>query len=604
MIEPAPDFLVFKENPSFNNGETKKKGGILIHSTEHGTTVNSTIVRLTDYGTQPDSGLDTQPAMARAIQAAAQIAGPVVLECAKGTYHFYPKEAIRAPYYISNTASEGENADITRTIGILLKDLDQFTIEGNGSLFIFHGKQTVFLLDGCSHVLIRNLHTDYDRPTVTEMKIVGCGNDFFDTEVHPHSCYEIQDGRLTWVGEGWRFTEGPMQTFDPVRNTTWRMDNWLEKAKSVEELEPMKVRLHFDHQPMVVPGHVLQNRDGIRDQVGVFITQSSDVTFTDVGLHFLHGLGIVGQFSENLTFRRLDLSPRPETGRIVAGFADFIHMSSCRGKVKVEESRFSGSHDDPVNVHGTYLRIIEQPGENSVKVRFMHPQTYGLPGFYPGDKIEFVRSGSLTTYGANEVLDVVRLNPRELLLTLVHPVPDGIGRHDVIENVTWTPEVDIINNHFARVPTRGILVTTRRKVAIVGNTFERIHMNAILIAVDAESWYESGRVDDVTITGNRFVECGSGEHPVIFISPENVDVDASAPVHRQVTVRNNQFETDCDIPVLSAKCTGGLTFKSNEILSMHEMGKLPRMEEVIHLIACSEVDIADNTISSAVKVSD
>jgi hypothetical protein len=26
MIEPAPDFLVFRENPGFNNGETKKEG--------------------------------------------------------------------------------------------------------------------------------------------------------------------------------------------------------------------------------------------------------------------------------------------------------------------------------------------------------------------------------------------------------------------------------------------------------------------------------------------------------------------------------------------------------------------------------------------------
>ncbi|MFF2909011.1 right-handed parallel beta-helix repeat-containing protein [Paenibacillus sp. NPDC057934] len=551
---------------------------------------------MTDYGAQPDTELDTQAAMTTALQAAGEISGAVVLDCPKGTYHFYVDEATRAPYYISNTTSETENPDVTKTIGILLKGLHNFTLEGNGSLFIFHGKQTMILLDGCSNVEIRNLHTDYYRPTVTEMTIVSSGTHSFDTEVHPDSRYEIRDGRLVWIGEGWSFTEGPMQTYDPVRNTTWRMDNWLEQATSVEELESMKLRLHFDFHPEVVSGHVLQNRDGIRDQVGVFITGSSNVTFTDVGLHFLHGLGVVGQFSENLTFRRMDLSPRPETGRTVAGFADFIHMSSCRGKVTVADGYFAGSHDDPVNVHGTYLRIVEQLAPNVVKVRFMHHQTYGFLAFHPGDEIEFVRSGSLISYAKGKVVAVESLNPRELLLTLADPAPEGIGSHDVIENVTWTAEVEVINNHFARVPTRGILVTSRRKAVIANNTFERMHMNAVLIAVDAESWYESGKVEDVTITANRFVECGNGEHPVIFIAPENVDVDENAPVHQGITITGNRFELK-DTLALSAKSTSGLVFQSNEIVT--EGGDaLSSLDEVIVLTACSGVDIADNTLTA------
>ncbi|MEC0128027.1 right-handed parallel beta-helix repeat-containing protein [Paenibacillus pabuli] len=569
---------------------------------EHNT--NSTTVRLIDYGAMPDSELDTQPAMARAIRAAFEIPGPVVLDCARGRYHFYPEKAIRAPYYISNTTSEEENQDVTKTIAILLKGMNDVTLEGNGSLFIFHGKQTLFLLDKCTNVEIRNLRTDYHQPTVTEMTIISTGKRHFDARIHPDSRYQIRDNKLTWLGEDWSFAKGPMQTYDPLRNTTWRIDNWLELAQSVEELKPMTIRLHFDFQPDVVVGHVLQNRDGIRDQVGVFMTECSDISWRDVSLHFLHGLGVVGQFSTNLTFSRMNLAPRTETGRMVAGFADFLHISSCRGKVAVMDSHFSGSHDDPVNVHGTYLRIVDQLAVDCVKVRFMHPQTYGLPAFYPGDEIEFVRSGSLTTYASNHVVAVKRLSARELLLTLAHPVPEGMGRHDVIENVTWTPEVEITNNHFARVPTRGILVTTRRKVLITGNTFERMSMNAILIAVDAESWYESGRVEEVMITDNHFIECGSREHTVIFISPENVEVDESAPVHRQVVILNNRFETSGDVQIVSAKSTHGLVFKSNQIISTSETGKLSSLEETIYVSACTEVDLADNTFTNVQEGTD
>ncbi|WP_143759570.1 alpha-1,3-galactosidase-related protein [Paenibacillus odorifer] len=567
---------------------------MIISFTEHSVDSSPIVIRLTDYGVLPDSGLDAQPAMTRAIEAAAEITGPVLLDCPKGCYHFYPEAAIRKPYYISNTTSEEENPDVTKTIGILLKGLHNLTFEGNGSQFIFHGKQTMFLLDGCKNVEIRNLHTDYARPTVTEMEITESGTHYFDVQVHPDSRYEIRDGKLVWIGEGWNFSEGPMQTYDPLRNTTWRVDNWSELADSVEELEPMKLRLHFDHQPEVVPGQVLQSRDGIRDQVGVFIVESSNITFSDVGLHFLHGLGVVGQFSDNLTFQRMDISPRLETGRTVTGFADFIHMSSCRGKITVADSRFAGSHDDVVNVHGTYLRIVEQLSANRVKVRFMHPQTYGFMAFHPGDEIEFVRSGSLTTYAANEVIEVTRLNPRELILTLAQSIPEGIGSHDVIENVTWTPEVEVVNNHLARVPTRGILVTTRRKVEIKGNVFDRMQMSAILVALDAESWYESGKVEDVTIAENHFIECGGIEHPVIFISPENTEVDESTPVHQGIVIKNNRFETG-ETLVLSAKSTRGLVFSANEIVMGGESTNcLSSVTDAIRLTACSEVDIQDN----------
>lgn len=226
----------------------------------------------------------------------------------------------------------------------------------------------------------------------------------------------------------------------------------------------------------------------------------------------------------------------------------------------------------------------------------MHHQTYGFMAFYPGDEIEFVRSGSLTTYAANEVVEVKRLNPRELLLTLAHPAPDDIGDHDVIENVTWTPEVEVTNNHFARVPTRGILVTTRRKVEIKGNIFERMHMNAILIAVDAESWYESGKVEDVIISGNHFLECGSQKHPVIFISPENVEIDKRAPVHQRIVITNNKFES-IDVLALSAKSTCGLVFKCNGILAGSGEASLSNLDDAIELNACSEVEITDNLLN-------
>ena len=96
---------------------------------------------------------------------------------------------------------------------------------------------------------------------------------------------------------------------------------------------------------------------------------------------------------------------------------------------------FSGTHDDPINVHGTHLRVVERLPDQQVKVRFMHKQTFGFLAFNPGDDIEFVHTDSLATYGPNTVKEAKMINPKELLLTLAHPVSAEFRENDAMENV-------------------------------------------------------------------------------------------------------------------------------------------------------------------------
>lgn len=223
----------------------------------------------------------------------------------------------------------------------------------------------------------------------------------------------------------------------------------------------------------------------------------------------------------------------------------------------------------------------------------MHAQSYGYDAFFPGDEIEFVRAGSLRAYAGAKVAAAKLVNPREILVTLEGLVPEGIRDDDVVENVTWTPEVEIVNNYMARIPTRGVLVTTRKRVLIADNTFERMTMSAILVADDAENWYESGRVEDLMIRNNVFVECGQTGHPVIYIAPENTEVRSDHPVHQNMVIECNQFEMQ-DAAVLDAKSTRHLTFANNTITSSVKLLQSPMITDAISLTACSDVTIKDN----------
>ena len=168
----------------------------------------------------------------------------------------------------------------------------------------------------------------------------------------------------------------------------------------------------------------------------------------------------------------------------------------------------------------------------------------------------------------------------------------------MIENITWTPEVKITNSRFERTNTRGLLLTTRKKVLIENNTFYRTGMHAILIANDASSWYESGPVQDVTVRGNTFEECGYNQAPgnyVIAIAPENHQLVPGYRIHRNIRIENNIFKV-YDYPILTARSTENLIFTGNEIIRTNLTNPLGEKRPSFFLNACLNVSIRKNKV--------
>ena len=99
-------------------------------------------------------------------------------------------------------------------------------------------------------------------------------------------------------------------------------------------------------------------RTTVRDHAGTFFWQSKDVTLNHLDVRFLHGFGMVGQFTENVTLNDVDFETDPASGRTTAGYADFIQMSGCKGLIEISDCTFSNPHDDPINIHGTFLQVV------------------------------------------------------------------------------------------------------------------------------------------------------------------------------------------------------------------------------------------------------
>lgn len=536
----------------------------------------------------PDS-----PDMTKGLQAAIEEARShngkaVTIELQNANYNIFRESSSQQLYHISNTTSEKENPDQTKHIGLWLKGLKNITIDGKGAHIITHGEMTSFVIDGCENITLKNFTVTAADPTVPELTVTEVGDRHMTVRIHPQSKYLIKDGKFSFVGDSWTLSEGIAQSYDPEKDITWRSWSPLPGLQKAIELEPNLLRFTYNTKPQATPGMIFQMRDGIRDEACGLIQYSKNVTLEDVHLAFLGNFGLVGQMSENITYRNLTFAPETGSGRTCAGFADFVQMSGCKGLILIENSRFTGAHDDPINIHGTHLAVTDFLSPNEVVVKYMHHQTYGFQSFLPGNEIEFIDPYSLLPLASFKVKKSKMKSEREIIVTLDKSVPDLIRKKPelVIENVTYTPEVIIRNNFFSRIPSRGLLVSTRRKILIENNTFFRMQMSGILIADDARSWFESGMVRDVTIRNNNFIECNE---PVILIAPENSRNEGY--VHRNITIANNRFKL-IGKDAISARSVDGLNINGNLFLHPEAIN----IEGLITTTDCQNVIIKDNII--------
>jgi hypothetical protein len=348
-------------------------------------------------------------------------------------------------------------------------------------------------------------------------------------------------------------------------------------------------------------GNYLILRHSIRDHAGIFIYHSRDTRVEHVEVYHTAGLGILSQYCENISVHRVKMVPNPNKNRYLSGHDDGFHFSNCRGMISVTSCEFAALMDDPINIHGTSVRIEEKLAGNKLRCRFMHHQSVGLKWARTGEEIGFLHSASMQTLSLGIVKDFVILSPEEFEISFEEPVPINLEEGDALENLSWTPEAHIADNRFMSCRARGILVSTPGKVMIEGNHFESSG-SAILIAGDANNWYETGAVKDVTIRNNVFAApCLTSlyqfSEAVISIYPEIPDLEASEEkYHSNIRILDNEFHL-YDYPVLFAKSVDGLEFKGNQLIRSHRFPPFHPRKYGFSLLSCRNLEIRANSIS-------
>jgi hypothetical protein len=498
-----------------------------------------------------------------------------------------PKELIFEPgeYFISSEKCDTEMLFITNTVGddefkvggvphnaavaLNLKNVKNLTIQGSGATFVISGKVTNAAVQNCENVEITGLAFKTVNPDFHEMKVFRKTAFTVDFELCGDSLYEENE-----CVKGYSFTGMDYKLDFFVNRNHWgylhkifaddknhviRVKHPFFTALSVKETGHNLFRVRYPNTSRFTVGETYGIYDAIRQYNGIFIDRSKDIVLEDVKQYFNYGLALVCQDTENLTVDGVFFAPEPGSGRFIASCADFMQVCMCKGDINITNSTFEGAGDDCLNVHGIHFEIVKINGQK-LTVRFMHSQSHGFNPLHTGDKIEYIDPKTLLTKGEANIISSKLINEVDIELDVDSTT--GASTGDVIEDITMCPNLTFAGNTLNRIITRGLLITTRGKVLVENNHFMNTEMDGILFSNDAKSWYESGRVLDATVKGNRFDYCGGY---YVEILPENGGTGSI--VHGEFLVEYNDFNS----PVgggISAKGAQSLTIRNNKVKSL------------------------------------
>lgn len=468
-------------------------------------------------------------------------------------------------YFCTNTARKSENRNGQRYVAVYLKNKKNIVIDGNGATIMIHGKMTPFLFDNCENITVKNLVVDYHCPTMTEFTVLENNNGLCKIKINDECLYEVKRNNLIFKGEtglngkpywkhGYIANKRHYKLLDPETKLFRDFSRKDMEFTFIKDLGNNILQCELKNKEVYLPENsIIQTRSIVRDQTGSLFNRCKNLYFENLRVKFMHGLGMVSQFCENVSYKNCDFTPAEN--RTAASTADFFQLSGCKGDLILDNIKASGAHDDYVNVHGTHLRVVRKnKRNNTITVRFMHHESWGFQAFQKGDELEFIRWDTLIPYAKTRVIDYKRLNDTDIRLYLDRPLPDSLilGK-DVVENATWTPNLTVRNCNFGLTCGRGILATTRGKVVIENNIFKDVWGPALLIEDDCNFWFESGYTTEVIFRNNIVDNCdyikmyeGS---PIIKYSPKVMDENSKEFVHGKLLVANNDFknpvENDC-----------------------------------------------------------
>lgn len=469
-------------------------------------------VKAADWGILPGNCENTTEKV-RELMAHLRGERGIVLRMEPGEYHFYPRLPLRK-LHISNHDDCGGVA-----VAFYPEGMQDFTLDGGGSRWIFHGGMLPLHIVNCDGVILQNFSLDYDSPVYSQGEILEAGRQRMrvriDAEQYP---WYVEGNRLIFKREDFAYAvhlclEMDRKTHAPAYGTedlyfctekqkVGRHPDFKALSKDVVQIDLKGEECFFEGSRA---GNQLIFRHHPRTAPAVYAVDSRDIVSKEIRIHHAAGMGFLAERCENVSLNRLGVFPRGETGRLFSVAADATHFVNCSGLIRLKDCRFENQMDDGINIHGFYAVVCGKPDPYRVQLGWGHEMQEGVPLAKEGDELAIMRADELWPFWRGRVRKVRTDEEGKMEVETEEPLPPLPEGRLVAENLTRSPKAYVENCVFRGNRARGVLLTCRE--AVVERCLFETSGAAVYLEGEAEYWYESGAVRELVLRNNRFMNC-------------------------------------------------------------------------------------------------
>ncbi|WP_252191147.1 right-handed parallel beta-helix repeat-containing protein [Polaribacter sp. Q13] len=518
----------------------------------------------------------------------------------KGQYEFYPENAFETYRAVTN------HDNSLKKIAFPIFNFDNFTLDGNESTFMFHGKIVPITVEGSRNTTLKNFTIDWEKSFVNELRVTENNkedNSFIVDVANEKFGFEVKNNQILFNHYDWQDEIGQNIAFDSkTKSPIWHTKDYYLKPISSKIAKIVKIdnkTAKFTNYTKVTPpvGTVFatygQSPGENRFVPAIHLSNSNDNVLNNITVLAAGGMALIAERCENISLDKFVVTSRAD--RTFSTRADATHFLGCKGSIKVENCLLEHMLDDGINVHGAYVKVEKYMGNNTFLCETSHVQQWGFIFGEKGDEVMIMSRETILPIFKTEIKKVKVLNERRMLITVAE-VPATLPEGKLsLENLTWYPDVYMNKNVIRENRARSALITTKGKVVIENNYFSS-QMHGILIEGDNNKWYESGGVQDITIRNNIFntIGYGNGESYPLLASPlftKDQRIGAKK-FHRNIDFSNNIIKS-FNGHLVDAFSVKGLKITGNIIELSTDYPTVSTLP-AIHLDYCEDVLIEKN----------
>lgn len=335
------------------------------------------VIKLADYGLAADGVIDDGPALGRAMAA--------LREAEPGASLVFP----------AGRTLRIASSPTTWVIELLgRRDL---TVDGGGCTLLLAPDLRLAHLRGCRNITLRGLNLDYEPLPFADGLVVGADAAAGWIDVRVDDAFALPPlGGPTKEREQAYFA----MLWHPGPHGLVHEHYFVADSREAEPGSLARRIIRVYRQPggdwrRIRPGVTrisLPVRGIAHRMVGfgaspvLVVEENEDVTCEQLGLWSgpLFGCNIARNRGQ-VTFRHVDIRPRPGTGRLTSIWRDGFHVKANYAALTFEDCHIEGTNDDAFNIATHSSRVVEAVAPTVIRLRQTFPLGY-VP-FEPGDLV-------------------------------------------------------------------------------------------------------------------------------------------------------------------------------------------------------------------------